>query len=44
MLDAMRCNVCGQEAGADVEQASVRSNVRKFAGEQFAVWRELARP
>jgi 2-polyprenyl-3-methyl-5-hydroxy-6-metoxy-1,4-benzoquinol methylase len=35
----MRCNVCGQEAGADVEQGSVRSNVRKFATEQFAVWR-----
>src|ERR1051325_11698381 len=35
----MRCNVCGQDSGPDVEQAEVRSNVHKFASEQFAVWR-----
>ncbi|MFI5306116.1 MAG: class I SAM-dependent methyltransferase [Polyangiales bacterium] len=35
----MRCNVCGQESGPDVEQGSVRSNVRMFAAEQFTVWR-----
>src|SRR5690349_13358493 len=35
----MHCNICGQDAGDEVEQASVRSNVRKFAGEQFAIWR-----
>lgn len=35
----MHCNICGQESGSEVEQASVRSNVRKFASETFAVWR-----
>ncbi len=35
----MHCNVCGQDAEQPVEQAVVRSNVRKFAAEQFAVWR-----
>lgn len=35
----MRCNICGQDCAGDVEQTSVRSNVRKFSGEQFAVWR-----
>jgi 2-polyprenyl-3-methyl-5-hydroxy-6-metoxy-1,4-benzoquinol methylase len=39
MLVLMRCNICGQESGSDVEQALVRSNVRKFASEQFAIWR-----
>lgn len=34
----MHCNICGQDS-AQVEQTSVRSNVRKFAGEQFAIWR-----
>jgi 2-polyprenyl-3-methyl-5-hydroxy-6-metoxy-1,4-benzoquinol methylase len=35
----MTCNICGREAGPEPEQATVRSNVRKFAAEQFAVWR-----
>ena len=35
----MHCNICGKESGSDFEQASVRSNVRKFASEQFAIWR-----
>ncbi len=35
----MRCNICGHEASGEVEQAEVRSNVRKFAQERFAVWR-----
>jgi SAM-dependent methyltransferase len=35
----MRCNICGQDCAGEVEQASVRSNVRKFSGEQFAIWR-----
>jgi 2-polyprenyl-3-methyl-5-hydroxy-6-metoxy-1,4-benzoquinol methylase len=39
MLQPMHCNVCGQDSGAEVEQAQVRSNVRKFASELFAVWR-----
>ena len=39
MVDPMRCNLCGREPEAQPEQASVRSNVRKFAGEQFVVWR-----
>jgi SAM-dependent methyltransferase len=34
----MHCNICGRDAD-EVEQASVRSNVRKFANEQFVVWR-----
>jgi len=34
----MTCNICGH-ASAEVEQASVRSNVRKFASETFTVWR-----
>ena len=36
---AMRCNICDRECGEDVEQAAVRSNVRKFAHEKFVVWR-----
>jgi 2-polyprenyl-3-methyl-5-hydroxy-6-metoxy-1,4-benzoquinol methylase len=36
----MHCNVCGQTCQSDsVERATVRSNVRKFATEQFALWR-----
>jgi SAM-dependent methyltransferase len=35
----MRCNVCGETASGEVEQASVRSNVRAFAHETFSVWR-----
>jgi 2-polyprenyl-3-methyl-5-hydroxy-6-metoxy-1,4-benzoquinol methylase len=35
----MRCCICGQECGPDVERAEVRSNVRKFASERFALWR-----
>lgn len=34
----MRCNVCGAET-SDPETGEVRSNVRKFAHEKFAVWR-----
>lgn len=34
----MHCNVCGQDS-SEVEEARVRSNVRKFASETFAVWR-----
>jgi SAM-dependent methyltransferase len=39
MLASMQCNICGAQAGDDVELAHVRSNVRKWSGEQFAVWR-----
>jgi SAM-dependent methyltransferase len=35
----MQCNVCGADSGPEAEQAEVRSNVRKFAGEKFALWR-----
>jgi SAM-dependent methyltransferase len=35
----MHCNVCGAATSGDVEEARVRSNVRKFAHETFAVWR-----
>jgi 2-polyprenyl-3-methyl-5-hydroxy-6-metoxy-1,4-benzoquinol methylase len=35
---AMRCNVCG-EVTSDPETGEVRSNVRKFASEKFALWR-----
>ena len=35
----MHCNVCMQDAPGEVERARVRSNVRKWSGEQFAVWR-----
>lgn len=34
-----RCIVCERDAGEAVEAAEVRSNVRRFAGERFAVWR-----
>jgi 2-polyprenyl-3-methyl-5-hydroxy-6-metoxy-1,4-benzoquinol methylase len=33
------CNICLKSSGTEVEQARVRSNVRKFRQEQFAVWR-----
>jgi 2-polyprenyl-3-methyl-5-hydroxy-6-metoxy-1,4-benzoquinol methylase len=39
MLADMRCNICGAQAGEGVETALVRSNVRKWSGEKFAVWR-----
>lgn len=39
MLASMQCNICGAQAGADVEIANVRSNVRRWSSEQFAVWR-----
>jgi SAM-dependent methyltransferase len=38
----MQCNVCGavtSDGSGEVEEARVRSNVRKFAHETFAVWR-----
>jgi len=35
----LACNVCGATIEGEVESASIRSNVRKFAGEQFVVWR-----
>jgi SAM-dependent methyltransferase len=35
----MHCNICGQECDDAVERATVRSNVRKFATETFAIWR-----
>ncbi len=34
-----RCPLCERDASGDVETATVRSNVRKFASERFAVWR-----
>jgi 2-polyprenyl-3-methyl-5-hydroxy-6-metoxy-1,4-benzoquinol methylase len=34
----LSCVVCGSDAGP-VEEAKVRSNVRAFAAEEFAVWR-----
>jgi 2-polyprenyl-3-methyl-5-hydroxy-6-metoxy-1,4-benzoquinol methylase len=33
-----RCNICRAES-AEVEEAAVRSNVRKFCAETFRVWR-----
>ncbi len=33
------CNICSSDGGTDVERATVRSNVRKFREEKFAVWR-----
>jgi 2-polyprenyl-3-methyl-5-hydroxy-6-metoxy-1,4-benzoquinol methylase len=35
----MRCAVCERDVTGEVETASVRSNVRKFAAEKFVVWR-----
>ena len=34
-----RCNLCGAARADDAETASVRSNVRRFGNEQFALWR-----
>jgi 2-polyprenyl-3-methyl-5-hydroxy-6-metoxy-1,4-benzoquinol methylase len=40
MVDALRCNLCFAETGADqVETAEVRSDIRKFVAERFRVWR-----
>jgi 2-polyprenyl-3-methyl-5-hydroxy-6-metoxy-1,4-benzoquinol methylase len=34
------CNLCGERSSlSECEQASVRSNVRKFRSERFALWR-----
>lgn len=33
------CNICGKTSNGKVEEASVRSNVRKFRDEQFRLWR-----
>ena len=38
-MAALRCVVCGQARTSDCETASVRSNVRAFTHERFAVWR-----
>jgi 2-polyprenyl-3-methyl-5-hydroxy-6-metoxy-1,4-benzoquinol methylase len=35
----MRCCICAQESGPDVERGEVRSNVRRFSSERFALWR-----
>ena len=35
----MHCSVCDATTSGEVEEARVRSNVRKFAHETFAVWR-----
>jgi 2-polyprenyl-3-methyl-5-hydroxy-6-metoxy-1,4-benzoquinol methylase len=35
----MHCNVCGHTASEPIERGEVRSNVRKFASERFALWR-----
>jgi 2-polyprenyl-3-methyl-5-hydroxy-6-metoxy-1,4-benzoquinol methylase len=34
-----RCNICNTTITGPVEEASVRSNVRKFKSEQFRIWR-----
>jgi 2-polyprenyl-3-methyl-5-hydroxy-6-metoxy-1,4-benzoquinol methylase len=34
-----RCNICNKTITGPVEEASVRSNVRKFRNEMFRVWR-----
>ena len=39
MNAALHCNICQKDVTGDVERASVRSNVRRFAKEQFGVWR-----
>jgi SAM-dependent methyltransferase len=33
------CNICLKSSGPEIEQARVRSNVRKFREESFALWR-----
>ena len=35
----MHCNICGHDSTGEVERGVVRSNVRKFSSEQFALWR-----
>jgi SAM-dependent methyltransferase len=35
----MHCNICGHDSPGEVERGSVRSNVRKWSHEQFALWR-----
>jgi 2-polyprenyl-3-methyl-5-hydroxy-6-metoxy-1,4-benzoquinol methylase len=39
MRGMVRCNVCLQESDQPLEEATVRSNVRKFRDEQFRLWR-----
>jgi SAM-dependent methyltransferase len=34
-----RCNICNKTITGPVEEASVRSNVRKFRDEMFRIWR-----
>jgi SAM-dependent methyltransferase len=34
-----RCNICNKEFSGPVQEARVRSNVRKFKQERFLVWR-----
>jgi hypothetical protein len=34
----MHCNICGRDS-SEVERGSVRSNVRKWSSETFAIWR-----
>jgi 2-polyprenyl-3-methyl-5-hydroxy-6-metoxy-1,4-benzoquinol methylase len=36
---ALHCNICLKDVTGDVERATVRSNVRRFASERFGVWR-----
>jgi 2-polyprenyl-3-methyl-5-hydroxy-6-metoxy-1,4-benzoquinol methylase len=36
---ALHCNICFSDVTGDVERASARSNVRRFANERFGVWR-----
>jgi 2-polyprenyl-3-methyl-5-hydroxy-6-metoxy-1,4-benzoquinol methylase len=39
MSGMQRCNICNTTHNGRVEEASVRSNVRKFRDEQFRIWR-----
>ncbi len=39
LVSIERCVVCGEPRAADAETASVRSNVRAFTRERFAIWR-----
>jgi 2-polyprenyl-3-methyl-5-hydroxy-6-metoxy-1,4-benzoquinol methylase len=34
-----RCNICNKTSSSSVEEALVRSNVRKFRDEKFRIWR-----
>jgi 2-polyprenyl-3-methyl-5-hydroxy-6-metoxy-1,4-benzoquinol methylase len=38
-MSEAQCNICGAPRADDAETASVRSNVRRFREEQFALWR-----